>query len=61
MGIFTMKHCMAILSLLLLAACGTPSNHNPERIVKNGSPCPKAGMVARDTDGDVTRCVEVQQ
>lgn len=57
-----MKHCMAFAALALLSGCATgPINSDTAWTVQNGSACPKAGMTARDTDGDVTKCVEVDQ
>ena len=55
-----MKHCLALLALLLFAACAAaPSgSDNHMRIVKNGSPCANAGEIAHDASGGFIVCKE---
>ena len=55
-----MKKIILLPFILCIAACAT-NDPNKTWTVKNGSPCSKEGMIARDTDGDVTKCVEVAQ
>ena len=55
-----MKKIILLPIVLCIAACAAQDPNKPWT-VQNGSPCPKEGMTARDTDGDVSRCVEVPE